>query len=93
MQETFAQAYRKLSQLIDLADPTPWFHSMAVKCYRQEIGKQRGDAATLRPLPELYEYGEKAKAEPVRKTAASRDAATRTKPLTALLTALPRVPY
>ena len=93
MQETFAQAYRKLSQLIDLADPTPWFHSMAVKCYLQEIGKQRGDAATLRPLPELYEYGEKAKAEPVRKTEASRDAATRKKAMTALIKALRELPY
>lgn len=93
MQETFAQAYQKLNQLIDLADPTPWFHAMIVKNYLQEIGKQRGDAATLRPLPELYEYGEKAKTEPVRKTEASRDAAIRKKAMTALIKALRELPF
>lgn len=92
MQETFAQAYRKLSQLRDLADPTPWFHVMVVKSYLQEIGKQRGDAATLRPLPELYEYGEKAKAEPARKTEASRDAAIRKKAMVALIKAVRELP-
>ena len=93
VQEIFAQAYRKLRELQAESNQLKWLHAMAVNCYLSELGKQRGIAETLRPLPDLLDFGEEKLAEPKLKKKESREAAVHRKALRALVKTLPDLPY